>query len=233
MNPDLRCLLSIPLNRSICSTRHWTAKRNEIRLVTILPGAWEDDIKCTISHVALHDPPKYTALSYCWGDAKDTGVIYLNNQVFPATSSLKAALLQLRKIGCSILWIDAICIDQTNIEEKSQQLPLIGSIYRNAITTIAWLGDESRTSPLAFTLMRRLWREEKESSISETKNETKKRNVSVVKLVNRPLVPIEERDAIAAFLNLLRRPYWKRVWIIQELAFSQTIKILCGSDGAD
>lgn len=209
------------------------SKRNEIRLVTILPGVWVDDIKCTLSHISLLDPPIYTALSYCWGDAKDTEDIYLNNQVFSATTNLKAALLQLRKLEYTTLWIDAICIDQANIEEKSQQLPLIGSIYRNATTTIAWLGEESRNSHLAFALIEKLWQEERQPSVIGRKQPAKEANKNIVKSLNPPLVPVEERNSIAALLGLLRRPYWKRVWIIQELAFSQKIKIFCGGDGAD
>ncbi|CAG8972515.1 hypothetical protein HYALB_00001207, partial [Hymenoscyphus albidus] len=202
------------------------SKRDEIRLVTILPGECDDEISCTISHVSLLDSPQYMALSYCWGDARKTEDIYLNNQVFPATANLKAALLRLRNSEFATWWIDAICIDQKNLEEKREQLPLIGSIYRKAIATVAWLGEESRVSHLAFSLIERLWQEERQLSVE--KEATRETNDGVFRSRNPPLVPVGERDAVAALLELLLRPYWKR-----ELASSHAVKILCGGHRTD
>ncbi|KAF4624350.1 hypothetical protein G7Y89_g13822 [Cudoniella acicularis] len=213
--------------------------RNEIRLLTLLPSSSPSsnpnptsEVQCTLTHASLFNPPPYIALSYHWGLAKDTLVsITLNGQPFNATANLKAALIQLQKSGLKTLWIDAVCIDQENAEEKSQQILQMGAIYRKATMTIAWLGEENETSGTAFLFIERFWEFQQKSEqevsslkivVNENRNGEMKPGITIFN---------DEQDAvnaIAAFLHLLRRPYWRRIWIIQELALSRTIEILCG-----
>ncbi|KAH6674676.1 heterokaryon incompatibility protein-domain-containing protein [Halenospora varia] len=203
-------------------------RRNEIRLLTLLHD--EDriktnDIKCTLDHASLLSPPRYFALSYCWGDPTETSDIILNGLPIKVTTNLKAALLRLKKSECKVLWIDAVCINQEDAEEKSHQILQMGAIYRKAATTIAWIGEESSTSGLAFDLIENFWQRKREllpKSIFNKKDSTTLNTLLVARLS-------DEGKAVSAFLILLRQPYWRRIWIIQELALSQTVDIVCGS----
>ena len=56
-----------------------------------------------------------------------------------------------------LIWVDAICINQSDVDEKSQQIPLMGRIYRNAASVLVWLGEEAETSSAAFTLMENIY----------------------------------------------------------------------------
>src|SRR5690348_9057999 len=81
-----------------------------IRLAELLPGHWEDPIRCGLEHTSLDELPQYEALSYMWGDASSTTTISLCGCAVRITKSLELALKYLRRTDSSrILWIDALC----------------------------------------------------------------------------------------------------------------------------
>jgi hypothetical protein len=84
----------------------------------------------------------YEALSYVWGSPTGDRAIRCEGGVLLVTENCEAALRNLRYAhGPRRLWIDSVCIDQTSDEEKSQQVPLMGDIYRLARRTVVWLGE--------------------------------------------------------------------------------------------
>ncbi|KAF9739538.1 heterokaryon incompatibility protein [Paraphaeosphaeria minitans] len=103
-----------PLNSSL----------DEIRLLRLLPGSDEDRLRCTLSIVSLDDRPHYEALSYVWGDdLEDTFPISLGGHTVQIRRNLHSALRGIRYLDCErILWIDALCIDQENVEERHSKL---------------------------------------------------------------------------------------------------------------
>ena len=124
---------------------------HEFRLVLIQPGSFSDPIKCTLQHAYLQDNPSFEAISYLWGDPKDTVPIFLNSHPFSVTRNLESALRHLRwEDAPRTFWIDAICIDQRNVRERGHQVQLMGEVYRTAERTTVWLGDEREHTGLAF-----------------------------------------------------------------------------------
>lgn len=96
---------------------------SEIRLVTLHPGRATDDIHCTLKTASLDECPKYEALSYTWGDENDTKPVTVNACLHDATSNLETALRCLRRRWKPrIMWVDALCINQTDVDEKNTQL---------------------------------------------------------------------------------------------------------------
>jgi len=94
---------------------------NHFRLVDILPREYDAPLRCTVSEVPLSDPPVYEALSYAWcGDhAVSNPVMELNRQPFPVTHELESALRRLRRADARrTMWIDWICINQADIDER-------------------------------------------------------------------------------------------------------------------
>jgi hypothetical protein len=84
-----------------------------------------------------------------WGDSMVTEPISLDNEEFLVTTSLHAALRQMRgKAETIIVWVDAICIDQSNVDERSSQVGMMGAIYSSALLVYAWLGKEMRIQML-------------------------------------------------------------------------------------
>lgn len=105
-------------------------ERQEIRLLTLCPGAFEQEIQCKLRIVSLDQPLKYVALSYCWGDQKIRDTISINEHRISVTKSLATALRYMRRNDEEvILWNDATCINQTDEVEKGSQIMLMGQIY--------------------------------------------------------------------------------------------------------
>ncbi|KAH7123335.1 heterokaryon incompatibility protein-domain-containing protein [Dactylonectria estremocensis] len=116
-----------------------------IRLLELLQAKNIDDqIECHLDVVELGEhPPPYEALSYCWGDKKQLREISCNGEPFQATENLFLALAHLRNDNTDrVLWIDAICINQTNLKERKSQVLVMGKIYSEATKVVIWLGSD-------------------------------------------------------------------------------------------
>jgi hypothetical protein len=202
-------------------------------------------IECNTESLVAHEkhlPWRYTwgdyiALSYVWGDANDTAEIYLDGIKVAVRANLEAALLQLRKYpriqqGFRI-WIDALCINQDDIEERARQVAIMKDIYASAWHVAVWLGPEANNSDLAITAMQYF-------SLRATDPDPLKHIYQRVDRVNIEWGILRFRQshgkiivrkaAIRAIYHLLTRPYWRRLWILQEVALgNRGLPVLCGS----
>ena len=173
-----------------------------IRLLTVQPGS-SYIVRCTTTVAHLDEEPRYKALSYMWGTEEPNRKISINGRFFRLRSNLWACLkrLQRHKDPTSI-WIDAICINQSDILERNQQINVMGKIYSQAEVVIAWTGDDPSGS------LRPLER------LCE-------------------LGPLEwpRGPLLEATQALISRPYWDRLWIVQELCLAQEVLVWYGDRG--
>ncbi|TGO46396.1 hypothetical protein BCON_0328g00120 [Botryotinia convoluta] len=122
---------------------------NNIRLLRILPNENEEaDINCTIFVYPLHDSGRgthrYEALSYVWGDTDNCRSICVNGHSLTVRANLHIALSRLRDPALErIIWIDAICINQEDLNERGSQVQLMAKVYSKASQVIIWLGEEA------------------------------------------------------------------------------------------
>jgi hypothetical protein len=121
---------------------------DQIRLLTIEARPSQGaDLSLTMSNWNLVDVGEYNALSYAWGDGKYTLPISVNGCAFPITKNLHDALVyveeNLRRDVTMLLWVDAICINQHDVGEKSGQVPRIGQIYSSADMVFLWHDTEA------------------------------------------------------------------------------------------
>ncbi|MCJ1251893.1 hypothetical protein MMC30_009131 [Trapelia coarctata] len=124
---------------------------SEFRLCTIVLGAEKEELNVTMSEYLLEGAPEYSALSYAWGDGLETRTIRINGNPFTVTKSLFQALLSFRRLkGFVVMWIDQICIDQSNVEERNQQIQIMRDIYAKARTVFIWLGEADEGSDEAM-----------------------------------------------------------------------------------
>lgn len=122
----------------------------EIRLLVLLPGSWDAKIECNLVHVPL-ELAEFDALSYTWGDINDTTQITLGGHIFKITIGLERALRHFRLPADPLrLWVDAICIDQSNISERNVQVQMMYSIYQKSQTVRAWIGRETEDDDAAI-----------------------------------------------------------------------------------
>lgn len=114
-----------------------------IRLLTLLGGAFSDPLQCRLDNVPFEPDPGFEALSYSWGDPTVTRPIQVNGRVLHVTSNLEAALKHLRYTDEDrTLWVDAVCINQADVVERSHQVSIMGQIYGKAKQVLVWLGEE-------------------------------------------------------------------------------------------
>src|SRR5450432_1219872 len=119
-------------------------ENEEIRLISLSPGKWNDAIECDISIVSLKEYPTYEALSYVWAAVPGKSRIFLNGYIVEVSTNLFMALRRLRsKRDSRIIWIDALSINQADLVEKSQQVNFMGVIYKRTKQVLIWLGDYS------------------------------------------------------------------------------------------
>jgi hypothetical protein len=173
---------------------------DNIRLLGLLPNKHEAaPLRCKLRNYSLQKlgtrTHLYEALSYTWGDLENDlekrRSISVNKQNLAVTENLHAALLRLRDRSLErILWIDAICIDQENLEEREQQVRLMAKIYSKAHRVIVWLGKEARGAEGALENIRL-------AAIEESTDNSKEMNQR-------------------AILNLLQRPWFQRIWVREQ-----------------
>lgn len=139
-------------------------KHGEIRLLRLLD---DSGMRCDIERYELLSAPRYIALSYTWGRSsyqkgRSSDEIYdiiMNHQVLQVQQNMHDALRHLgkevRKRNCR-LWLDFLCINQLDTEERSSQVRLMKDIYERSAAVFAWLGQpfDDRETELAVALMR-------------------------------------------------------------------------------
>lgn len=135
---------------------------NTTRLARLLPSEKDDTpIRCELFTYILPESTGrkhlYEALSYVWGSQSETHTITVNGCDLHVTRNLYTALIHLRDNQLErILWIDAICINQEDDDEKSEQIPLMRSIYAQADRVIVWLGEAMQDGDEALKIIQRL-----------------------------------------------------------------------------
>jgi hypothetical protein len=98
----------------------------------------------------------YEALSYVWGDEDRAQSIIIDNRCLKITPNLHLALLHLRDDGIPrIIWVDAVCVNQTDRKEKESQIPLMPEIFARASCVLVWLGPANGESDQALDAIRR------------------------------------------------------------------------------
>ncbi|PVH79250.1 HET-domain-containing protein [Cadophora sp. DSE1049] len=118
-----------------------SAVRPSIRLAILQPGPRNASIRVKLGRSAFAERPKYEALSYTWGRADDLRAIELNGTRVEVRKNLALALVHLRHTSEErVLWIDAICINQADLEERNRQVELMSYIYARAKRVLVWLG---------------------------------------------------------------------------------------------
>ena len=168
--------------------------KNEFRLLQLLKVDDSEEVHASLATCALDAAPRYHALSYCWGKGHAKNSILLNGIACPVTENLYNALLALKFHQINTVWIDALCINQLDDDEKSIQVLRMATIFRQAFQVAIWLG------PYNAPLLRVVKKLSKEGDAAK----------------------IDERE----FSTITMSPYWRRVWIQQEVAVADELVII-------
>jgi hypothetical protein len=202
----------------------------EFRLLRLFKGD-EDLIHCELFDSKLGLPGQtqdYAALSYTWGSKSTPCDIIMNGSKIKVTKNVCLALRDLRlKEKDRFLWIDALCINQSNEKEKSHQVQQMGLIYRNAERVMIWLGQATYETDYFMKFAQQLGRE-CVNYVSDNHEKLDSQWTDTWALIVQDLRN-SQRDLLVEGLQLLlRRDWFKRVWILQETANAHVAEIVCG-----
>jgi hypothetical protein len=164
-----------------------------------------------------------------WGDPMVTEPISLDNEEFLVATSLHAALRQMRgKAETIIVWVGAICIDQSNIDERSSQVGMMGAIYSSALLVYTWLGEGNADTDAAIEIIQN-WTVEMDKPLAEVEDPVEHVSQLVTEeSIKMPLTQALTGSIFDPLQSFLSRPYWQRVWTVQELVLSSNATIVCG-----
>jgi len=222
-------------------------QRDEIRLLILNPYNEPDQVSCRIIHKALSPGSRqledinnavqgYEALSYEWGNPLDNQpispgtqyidevqrklhTIIVDDNTFDVRWNLYCALRQLRLAEKPrVLWVDALCINQENDQERNHQVTLMKMIYPRADRVVVWLGRNKWEPINPLSQMKDF-----NKSVSRNMNTEKRRNSSFNKM---------EVEFFSVWYKFLDASYWKRLWIIQEIVLARDIVLYLGEASA-
>jgi hypothetical protein len=192
-------------------------RNSEIRLLRI--GKAPDPgqtFKCTMYHAILNQQLDYLALSYTWGDLENLKTITVNDCQFVVSNNLFNALVALSSQPAQQkwLWIDAICINQSDISEKSLQIPRMTEIYSFAHTVLFYLAlNDSDIEKLTNSMLQKV-KDRKQPKRFQKNNES----------AFKPFKELEKADLpkfVSNYGKIITQPLFTRIWTLQEYVLSK------------
>ena len=215
--------------------------------MTLFPGSFDDPIIVSIQNRTLTETqvPSFEALSYAWGNASDLQDILIQGKpmsvakgkkmksfssrwtTLSVTSNLSQALRYIRyKDQPRILWADAVCVDQQNLDERGKQVMRMPEIYTLAKGVIAWLGPESSNSALAMKTIVDIG----SGVVIDFKRRTLYLECSFYGSIEQFRESLQlDKEVYPALRDLISRSWFERLWILQELYLGRgRIHMLCG-----
>ncbi|PVH74673.1 HET-domain-containing protein [Cadophora sp. DSE1049] len=200
--------------------QHTPLQSGQIRLLKLLRGKPSKYLKCELQPVVIDSPdcPRYTAISYCWGDPSLSRTIMLNQKLCKVTESVYDLLNSLLSKAIGWVWIDALCINQNDNDEKSWQIGYMGRIYSSTRLVYVWLGNEADGSSSAISFLKRLCFE----------LPTLEDKLELEQFLNNIDAP-QGRSKWKALSRLCNRAWFFRIWVIQEVVLSTNTVMVCGN----
>ncbi|KAH6967112.1 heterokaryon incompatibility protein-domain-containing protein [Fusarium venenatum] len=193
-------------------------KDDFFRLIQLEQGRDDAQLIISLRSTTLDDAPPYEAVSYVWGDANALVPVQIMDdkaQTFHVAIPVNchAALKRLRRFDSPrTLWIDSICINQALSAEKAHQLNLMSFIYQKARQVVVYLGEGTHDTDVAMRCILEL----DQPSDYGTRSE----------VVEKPSPTLDEREAVRVLFD---RPWFYRVWILQEITFAHRAIVVCGA----
>ncbi|KAH6664217.1 heterokaryon incompatibility protein-domain-containing protein [Halenospora varia] len=200
--------------------RYSSLQQEEIRLLELQPGSYTGPLAGRFVNASLSNVAgQYEAVSYVWGSGSTwlldgrpapSPMISIDGLYLPLFPNLEKVLRSFRsETKTRTLWVDALCINQGDNDEKMHQIPLMTDIYARSKAVLAWLGEPTLDSLVGMEVVSYLAGDEPFSD-------------------NSPWNRLGPEDAQAGMRDILERDYFKRIWIVQEAALGRTVELFVG-----
>lgn len=201
------------------------ATRN-FRVLKVQPDHGDGVIRCELRYSSIHQAPPYRALSYTWGDPFEHGEknstteleeVIVDGDPVNVSKSIATALRAMRDWhpgSTDFVWADAICIDQSNLKERGEQVDLMSQIYSLADSVFVWLGPSTDDSNDAIEMLEHL---------AEGRRGPDPREAVLARAGD-----LAQGSSWKALANFMERRWWTRAWILQESVLARRLEFACG-----
>lgn len=211
---------------------------NSIRLLELGPARDQAEaLRGRLFEQTDFESAGYEALSYVWGIDGPKDRLELGESTMQISTALHLALQSLRQPSSPrILWVDAICINQEDDKEKMDQICRMGSIYKSAERVLIWLGEATPNTAQAFEFIDHFSRryghtDEQSPPLMSCFGSFGNRSIEHVlpSYVEKKGPMICKMAESSQLEDILGRPWFTRLWIIQELLLSKSAVLICGA----
>ncbi|RYP63003.1 hypothetical protein DL771_009488 [Monosporascus sp. 5C6A] len=210
-----------PTSCAVSAYRYSPLPEGCIRLLRLLPHRDEHaPVQGQLFDYPLLDSGKgthlYEALSYVWGSSEKPQSLSTDKGYIPVTTNLHMALKRLRDCSLDrIVWVDAVCIDQGNTEERNHQVQSMAKIYAKACRVVVWLEEATAASGQVHG-----------EAITDSDRALEALRIAAD---GQPTKSIDSETNRQAILTLLQRSWFQRIWVLQEVAAARHVLIMCRS----
>lgn len=240
---------------------------DEFRVMVLGPGRNDETIRCRLVPCRHADDLPYEALSYAWGDQTPVAAIECNGQPTRVTANLFQALRSLRDpVHPRLIWIDALCINQDDMDERASQVKQMQRIFSQSARVLVWLGDRpdgaGRDGFDALARAYAAWRWDTygilgltslltdvlgfepdadyvQPSDSGAEDAFRQGAAQLPEFwdwigfrMRKPTL-LEYFDDVGELQDVLARPWFTRLWVIQEVAHGRWVTLVCGGTTVD
>lgn len=208
---------------------------HDVRILVLKAGQLHMPLKCFLLQLPLAKAEEtgFETVSYCWGDPNDQAVIDVEGLPLRVPVSAKDALQHFRCPDKDrLLWMDSICLNQADLEERSHEVARMHLIYSRGRGNLIWLGLDDGDAVAAVNAMHTIFDEVlltpdiREAFIALIKNPS-------CKPPNFPDHVVRCEEVAVPFLELFTRPWFRRLWIVQEAVLSKESEVYCGNAHMD
>lgn len=208
-----------------------------VRLLTLQPCTEQrQPIIAALEQADLDHRPEYEAISWYWGNPPFTGSIILSGVQATVPHNLEEALKHFRfSDRPRRLWVDVICINQKDLSERETQIKLMRDIYGDATRTLVWLGPmQNRMDRVAFATLKRLCHgvSLRQTILEEAFGWPSQQQCPDEELESR-LAEYEDHDFLIPLSSFFERDWWKRLWVLQEVAVASEVLLFFGYENME
>lgn len=185
---------------------------DHFRLVSLRAGSGASPIEISLVMADVLDPPEFVALSYVVGrEPADASINFRRDRWLSqlyVTATLREAMQQLRLPDTDLLiWIDAISINQDDLEERARQVRMMGQIFRAALGVCIWLGSAADGGEEAMDFIH---------------------DILDFEVLEDLVTDDQHQEKWLLLAKLMSRPWFRRRWVVQEIMFARDATVHCG-----
>ena len=208
------------MNRSVYSS---PLPPDKIRLFQIENHCTNCELSFRVHTFEVDNCPPYLALSYAWEHDEDSTFKNCTEEV-RVSKDLCYALHCIWKVTPTVwIWVDSICINQNDEDEKAVQVSIMGAIYKNAVCVVIWLGAVEDDNQLAIDCLAKLGRRLRQTRGNLFGTKTAEEIVQLG-------FPSPKHPLWPALYRLFQKKWFTRLWVVQEAALAAEVLVLCGEN---